>query len=30
MGYELEVVWERLVRDYRRRIDAEGGAMERP
>jgi hypothetical protein len=30
MGYELEVVWERLVRDYRSRIDAEGGAMERP
>ncbi len=30
MGYELEVVWERLVRDYRRRIDAEGGAMEKP
>lgn len=30
MGYELEVVWERLVRDYRRRIDTEGGAMERP
>lgn len=28
MGDELEVVWERLVRDYRSRIDAEGGAME--
>lgn len=29
MGYKLEVVWERRVRDYRRRIDTEGGAMER-
>ena len=32
MGYELEVVWERLVRDYRHRVEAEsgGGAGERP
>jgi hypothetical protein len=32
MGYELEVVWERLVRDYRHRVEAErgGGDGERP
>jgi hypothetical protein len=30
MGYEMEVVWEWLVRHYRSRIDAEGSTMERP
>jgi hypothetical protein len=25
MGYEPEVVWERLVRDYRNRVETEGG-----
>lgn len=32
MGYELEVVWERLVRDYRHRVEGESdtGVLEKP